>query len=130
MIPIRRVGDVAARIPDPRRDDAGPLADEVLHPPEAPAGENRLLELCIHGPSVEKTPHPASAQIRLAPFLALETDPIAVPAAGGAELGGNHRHATGAADRCLIFHERYPPVAPATNSAIAPVNARRLSSQA
>src|SRR5207248_9977946 len=52
--PVSGVGDVAAAVPDPRRDDAGPLADEVLHAPEAAPGEDGGLGLVAHcdAPSV------------------------------------------------------------------------------
>ena len=43
VVAVGRVGDVAAGVADPGRDHAGPLADQVLHAPEAAAGQNRLL---------------------------------------------------------------------------------------
>ena len=43
VVSIGRVLDVAAGVADARRDDAGTLADEVLHSPEAPTGEDRGL---------------------------------------------------------------------------------------
>ena len=48
VVAVRRVRDVAARVADPRRHDAGPLPDQVLHAPEAPAGEDRLLVHSAH----------------------------------------------------------------------------------
>jgi hypothetical protein len=58
VVAVRRVLDVAARVADPRREHAGPLPDQVLHPPEAPAGQDRLLDRAAHRrppPLVEAT---------------------------------------------------------------------------
>ncbi len=41
VIAVGRVGHVAAGVADPRRQDARLAPDEVLHAPEAAAGENR-----------------------------------------------------------------------------------------
>src|SRR4029077_16287153 len=41
VIAIGRVGDVAAGVAAPRRDDSLVAPDEVLHAPEAAAGQNR-----------------------------------------------------------------------------------------
>src|SRR4051794_40159035 len=43
VVAIGRVGNVAAGVSDARRDDAGTLAQQVLHPPEAAARQDRLL---------------------------------------------------------------------------------------
>src|SRR3954447_9438035 len=43
VVAIGRVGDVAAGVSDARRDDAGTLAQQVLHPPEAAARQDRRL---------------------------------------------------------------------------------------
>ena len=48
VLAVGGVGDVAARVADPGRDDAGHLADEVLHAPEAAAGEDGGLGLVAH----------------------------------------------------------------------------------
>ena len=45
VIAVRRVRHVAAAVADARRDDAGQLADQVLHAPEAAARENRRFSL-------------------------------------------------------------------------------------
>src|SRR4051794_35208139 len=43
VLAVGRVGDVAAGVSDTRRDDARTLAQQVLHPPEAAARQDRLL---------------------------------------------------------------------------------------
>jgi hypothetical protein len=48
VVAVGGIRDVAARVADPRLQDARPLPDEVLHPPEAPARENRLLDRTTH----------------------------------------------------------------------------------
>src|SRR4029077_13084181 len=48
VIPVRRVCDVASGVSHPRQEDAGPLPDQILHPPEAPAGQDRLLGRPAH----------------------------------------------------------------------------------
>ena len=48
VIAVGRVGDVAAGVADPGGDHTGLLADQVLHAPEAAAGENRLLRVVCH----------------------------------------------------------------------------------
>ena len=48
VVAVGRVRDVAAGVADPRREHARPLADQILHPPEAPSGEDRLLDGCVH----------------------------------------------------------------------------------
>ena len=42
------VRDLAAGVPDPRRQDAGLPPEEILHSPKAPAGENRPLGFRAH----------------------------------------------------------------------------------
>src|SRR5262249_23024499 len=49
VVAVGRVGDVTAGVADPGRDPAGPLADEILHAPEAAAGQDRGLALFAHG---------------------------------------------------------------------------------
>src|SRR4051812_23113735 len=48
VVAIGRVGNVAAGVSDARRDDARPLAQQVLHPPEAAARQDRLLSRVGH----------------------------------------------------------------------------------
>jgi len=43
VLAVRRIGDVAPRIADPRRDDARVFPNEILHPPKASAGEHRAF---------------------------------------------------------------------------------------
>src|SRR5262249_44323872 len=45
VIAVGRVRNVAARVAHARGENAGPLPEEVLHSPETPTGENRLLGL-------------------------------------------------------------------------------------
>src|SRR5438067_4272970 len=54
VVAIGGIGDVAAAVADPGRDHTGPLADEVLHAPEAASGEDGGLGLVGHcgAPSV------------------------------------------------------------------------------
>ena len=49
VVAVGRVGDVAAGVADPGRDHPGPLADEVLHPPEAASGQDRGFSRVCHG---------------------------------------------------------------------------------
>src|SRR5581483_7161038 len=51
VVAVGRVRDVAAGVADAGRDHARLLAEQVLHPPEAPAGQDRLLHCSVHGPS-------------------------------------------------------------------------------
>jgi hypothetical protein len=48
VVAIGRVGDVAAGVANARRDDVGPLAQQVLHSPEAVARQDRLLGRLDH----------------------------------------------------------------------------------
>src|SRR5215475_457703 len=48
MVAVGGVRHVAAGVTDPGREHAGTLADEVLHSPEAPAGQDGLLSLAAH----------------------------------------------------------------------------------
>src|SRR5690348_16855269 len=48
VVPVGRVRDVAAGVTDSRRDDARPLAEEILHAPEAAAGQDRGLAQFTH----------------------------------------------------------------------------------
>jgi hypothetical protein len=43
VVPVGRVRHVAAGVADPGRQDAGELADEILHAPETAAGEDGLF---------------------------------------------------------------------------------------
>src|SRR5262249_53905347 len=52
VVAVRRVRDVAAAVADPRRDHAWLLAEEVLHPPEAPAGKDGRLGRTAHAVNV------------------------------------------------------------------------------
>src|SRR6185437_2930131 len=49
VMAIGRVGHVAAAIADPRRNDAGLAADQILHAPEAAAGKDGALGRRGHG---------------------------------------------------------------------------------
>ena len=46
VVAVGRVGHVAAGVADPGRDHAGLLADQVLHSPEAAAGQDRFFSGC------------------------------------------------------------------------------------
>jgi ATP-dependent helicase Lhr and Lhr-like helicase len=48
VVPVGGVGHVPAGVTDPGRDHAGELADEILHSPEAAAGQDGLLGLVAH----------------------------------------------------------------------------------
>ena len=48
VIAVRRMRHVAAAVADARRHDAGQLADQVLHAPEAAARENRRFRFHCH----------------------------------------------------------------------------------
>src|SRR4029453_13068477 len=50
VVAVRRVRDVPARVPDSRRDDAGLLAEEILHSPKAAAGKDCLLNVAHFPP--------------------------------------------------------------------------------
>jgi hypothetical protein len=54
VVAVGGVGCVATGVADPRREHAGQLADEVLHPPEAASGQDRGRRLVGHAdaPSV------------------------------------------------------------------------------
>src|ERR1700674_5144424 len=41
VLAVSRIGNVASRVADPRRDDASVVANEILHPPKTSAGEHR-----------------------------------------------------------------------------------------
>src|SRR5512133_2256104 len=43
MVAVGGVGDVTSGVAYPRRDDPWALPDQVLHPPETPSGQDRLL---------------------------------------------------------------------------------------
>src|SRR5215218_9050462 len=53
VVAIGGIRDVAARVPDPCRQDAAALPDEGLHPPEAASREDRLLGRSVHQPPPE-----------------------------------------------------------------------------
>src|SRR4051794_34174105 len=58
VVAVGRVGDVAAGVSDARRDDAGALAQQVLHSPEAAARQDRLFGRLGHRwllPSAERS---------------------------------------------------------------------------
>ena len=48
VIAVGGVWDVAAGVADARRQHSGALSDQILHPPEAPSGQDRLLDGCVH----------------------------------------------------------------------------------
>jgi hypothetical protein len=48
VIVVGGIGNVAAAIADARLDHAGHLSDQVLHPPEAAACQNRPFRLLCH----------------------------------------------------------------------------------
>src|SRR5581483_7621404 len=48
VVAVRGVRDITPAVAHPGRDDAGAPADKVLHPPEAPTGEDRLLGPLAH----------------------------------------------------------------------------------
>ena len=60
VVAVGRVGVLAAGVADPGRDDAGLLADEVLHAPEAATCEHCLLR----GPGLEGLGHCRSSVAR------------------------------------------------------------------
>ena len=49
MVPVGRVGVLAAGVSDAGGDDAVPLAKQLLDSPEAPSGEDRSLGVVGHG---------------------------------------------------------------------------------
>jgi hypothetical protein len=48
MLAVSRIRNVAAGVPDPRRDYAGIFAYQILHAPEAPTGEHRAFRRSCH----------------------------------------------------------------------------------
>src|SRR5829696_7767030 len=48
VVAVGGVGDVAAGVAHPGREDPWALSDQVLHSPETPSGQDRLLPLLTH----------------------------------------------------------------------------------
>src|SRR5262249_14144371 len=48
VVSVGRVRNLAAAVPHARRENAGSPPEEILHPPEAPSGEDRLLSCSAH----------------------------------------------------------------------------------
>src|SRR5829696_7159745 len=48
VVPVGGVGDLASGVAHPRREHPWTLSDQVLHPPETPSGQDRLLPLLTH----------------------------------------------------------------------------------
>src|SRR5689334_6491064 len=52
VVSVRGVRHLAAGVADTRRDDAGLTAEQILHPPEAAPGEDRLFSHGVHEANV------------------------------------------------------------------------------
>src|SRR5207302_3946624 len=59
VVAIGRVRNVAAAVPDPRREHARSTPEEVLHAPEAPSGQDRRLACSVHVPPPPCSTNPA-----------------------------------------------------------------------
>ena len=54
VVAVGRVGNLSPRVSDPRGENARSLPEEILHPPEAPSGENCLLDCSGHPASLRR----------------------------------------------------------------------------